>query len=87
MLITLDMEGDVAFVAIYNSPLFKKGLPRMTAMASSSGISKITKSVKIVVLATTTGTSSQMPIGKAVYLSAICREISVAVNLSSSSLR
>ena len=30
--------------------VFKKGLPRMTAMASSSGISKITKSVKIVVL-------------------------------------
>ena len=67
--------------------VFKKGLPRMTAMASSSGISKITKSVKIVVLATTTGTSSQMPIGKAVDLSAICREISVGVNLSNSSLR
>ena len=43
--------------------VFKKGLPRMIAMASSSGISKITKSVKIVVLETTTGTSSQMPIG------------------------
>ncbi|KAI5017841.1 hypothetical protein ZWY2020_042729 [Hordeum vulgare] len=67
--------------------VFKMGLPRMTSMASSSGISRITKSVKIVMLATTTGTSSQMPIGKGVDLSAICREILVGVNLSSSSLR
>ena len=67
--------------------VFKKGLPRMTAMVSCSGISKITKSIQMVTLATTTDTSSQMPIGKAVDLSAICREISVGVNLSSSSLR
>src|SRR6266496_526732 len=66
--------------------VFKKGLPRIIDMLSSSGISSITKSVKIVTLATTTGTSSQIPIGMAVDLSGICKDISVGVSLFKSSL-
>ena len=54
---------------------------------ASSGISRITKSVKIVTFATTTGTSSQIPTGIAVDLSAICKDISVGVNLFNSSLQ
>ena len=87
MLITIDMKSDLDFIAINNSPaVFKKGLPRIIDMLSSSGISSITKSVKIVTLATTTGTSSQIPIGMAVDLSAICKDISVGVSLFQSSL-
>ena len=67
--------------------VFKKGLPRMTGILLSSGISRITKSVKIVTFATTTGTSSQTPMSIAVDLSAICKEISVGVNLFKSRLR
>ena len=37
--------------------------------------------------ATTTGTSSQIPIGIAVDLSAICKDMSVGVNLFKSSLQ
>ena len=66
--------------------VFKKGLPRIIDMLSSSGISSITKSVKIVTFATTTGTSSQIPVGMAVDLLAICNDISVAVSLFQSSL-
>src|SRR3954470_8233934 len=88
MLITIKMKSDIAFVAINNSPaVFKKGLPRIIDILSSSGISRITKSVKIVTFATTTGTSSQIPAGISVDLSAICKDISVAVNLLKSSLR
>ena len=46
--------------------VFKKGLPRIIDILSSSGISRITKSVKMVTFATTTGTSSQIPTGIAV---------------------
>ena len=88
MLITINMKSDIAFVAINNSPaVFKKGLPRIIDILSSSGISRITKSVKMVMFATTTGTSSQIPTGIAVDLSAICKDISVGVNLFKSSLR
>ena len=87
MLITINMKNDIALIAINTSPaVFKKGLPRMIDILSSSGISRITKSVKIVTFATTTGTSSQTPMGIAVDLSAICMEISVDVNLFKSSL-
>ena len=54
-------------------------------MLSSSGISSITKSVKIVTLAATTGTSSQIPIGMAVDLSANYNDILVGVSLFKSS--
>ena len=81
------MKSDVTFISINNSPaVFKKGLPRRIDMLSSSGISSITKSVKIVTLATTTGTSSQIPIGVAVDLAAICKDILVGVSLFKSSL-
>ena len=87
MLITINMKSDIAFVAIINIPaVFKKGLPRIIDILSSSGISRITKSVKIVTFATTTGTSSQIPTGIAVDLSAICKDISLGVNLFKSSL-
>ena len=66
--------------------LLKKGLPRIIDILSSSRISRTTKSVKIVTFATTTGTSSQIPIGMAVDLSAICKDISVGVSLFKSSL-
>lgn len=55
-------------------------------MLSSSGISRITKSVKIVTFATTIGTSSQIPIGKVVDLSAICKDMSICVGLFKSIL-
>ena len=88
MLITINMKSDIAFVAINNSPaVLRKGLPRIIDILSSSGISRITKSVKIVTFGTTTCTSSQIPTGIAVYLSAICKEISVGVNLFKSGLR
>src|SRR3954469_8943565 len=67
--------------------VFKKGLPKIIDMLSSSGISRITKSIKIVTFAITTGTSSQIPTGIAADLSAICKDISVGVNLFKSSLR
>ena len=61
MLITIIMKSGIAFVAINKAlAVFKKGLPRITDILSSSGISRITKSVKIVTFATTTGTSSQI---------------------------
>ena len=64
MLITINMKSDIAFVAINNSPaVLRKGLPRIIDILPSSGISRITKSVKIVTFATTTGTSSQIPTG------------------------
>ena len=85
MLIAINMKSDIAFGAINNSP--KKGLPRIIDILSSSGISRITKSVKIVMFATTTVTSSQIPTGIAVDLSAICKYILVGVNLFKSSLR
>src|SRR5215216_6259459 len=87
MLITIDMKSDLAFIAINNSPCsIQKGSTKIIEMLLSSGISSITKSVKIVTLAATTGTSSQIPIGMAVDLSAICKDISVGVSLFKSSL-
>ena len=75
MLITINMKRDIAFVPINNSPaVFKKYLPRIIDILSSLGISRIIKSVKIVTFATTTGTSSQIPTGIAVDLSAICKD-------------
>src|SRR5215216_7914777 len=86
MLIAIDMKSDLTFMQSITAPaVFKKGLPRIIDMLSSSGISSITKSVKIVTLATTTGTSSQIPIGTAVDLSAICKDILVGVSLFNSS--
>ena len=67
--------------------VFKKGLPRIIDILASSGISRITKSIQIVTFAATIGTSSQIPTGIAVDLSAICKDISVGVNLFKSSLR
>ena len=76
MLITIDMKSDLALLQSITAPaVFKKGLPRIIDMLSSSGISCITKLVKIVTLATTMGTSSQILIGMAVDLSAICKDI------------
>ena len=67
MLITINMKSDIAFVAINNSPCsIQKGLPRIIDILSSSVISRITKSIKIVTFATTIGTSSQIPTGIAV---------------------
>src|SRR3954470_9401414 len=51
--------------------VLRKGLPRIMDMLPSSGMSSTTKSVRIKQLATFTGTSSQIPIGTAVDLSAI----------------
>ena len=49
VLIAINMKSDIAFVAINNSPCrLRKGLPRIIDILSSSGISRITKSVKIV---------------------------------------
>ena len=62
--------------------VFKKGLPRIIDILSSSGISRITKSIKIVTFATTTGTSSKISMGITVDLSAICKEILVGPTYS-----
>ena len=78
----LNMKSDIAFVAVNNRPCsIQKGSSKVIDILSSSGISRITKSVKIVTFATTIGTSSQIPTGIAVDLSAICKDISVGVNL------
>ena len=70
MLIAINMKVTLLLLQSIIAPaVFKKGLPRIIDMLSSSGISSITKSVKIVTLATTTGTSSQIPISMAVDLS------------------
>ena len=64
VLITINMKSVIAFVAVNNSPCsIQKGLPRIIDILSSSGISRITKSVKIVMFATTTGTSSHILTG------------------------
>ena len=77
MVITINMKSDIAFVAINNSPYsIQKGSTRINDILSSSGISRITKSVKIVTFATTTGTSSQIPIGIAVDFSHLQRYFS-----------
>ena len=87
MLITIDMKSDLAFIAINNSPCsIQEGSTKDNRHVVVSGSSSITKSVKIVTLATTTGTSSQIPIGMAVDLSTICKDISVGVSLFKSSL-
>ena len=86
MLITIDTKSDLAFIAVNNSPCSIQNLPRIIDMLSSSGISSITKFVKIVTFATTMGTSSQILIGMAVDLLAICKDISVGVSSFKSSL-
>ena len=48
--------------------VLRKGLPRIIDMLPSSGMSSTTKSVSIKQLATSTGTSSKIPIGTAVDL-------------------
>ena len=87
MLITIDMKSDLAFIAINNSPCsIQKGSSKNNRHTIVLGISRITKSIKIVTFATTTRTSSQIPTGIAVDLSAICKDISVGVGLFKSSL-
>src|SRR3954464_13056120 len=66
--------------------VLRKGLPRIMDMLPSSGMSSTTKSVRIKQLATSTGTFSQIPIGTAVDLPAIWREISIGIILSKQSL-
>src|SRR3954471_15592143 len=51
--------------------VLRKGLPRIMGILQSSGMSSTTKSVSIKQLATSTGTSSQIPIGTVVDLSVI----------------
>ena len=51
--------------------VLRKGLPRIMDMLPSTGMSSTTKSVSIKQLATSTRTSSQIPIGTAVDLLAI----------------
>src|ERR1041385_866844 len=62
--------------------VLRKGLTRIMDMLPSSGMSSTTKSVRIKQLATSTGTSSQIPMGTIVDLSAIWRDISVGIILS-----
>ena len=88
MLITINMKSDIAFVAINNSPCsIQKRSTKDDRHIVVLGNIKNKKYVKIVTFATTTGTSSQIPMGIAVDLSAICEEISVGVNLFKSNLR
>src|ERR1044072_761739 len=57
--------------SITEPAVLRKGRPRIMDMLPSSGMSSTTKSVSIKQLATSIGTSSQIPIGMAVDLSAI----------------
>src|SRR4051812_26968713 len=66
--------------------VLRKGLPNIMDMLPSSGMSSTKKSVSIKQLATSTGTSSQIPIGKVVDLSAIWRERYVGISFSKQSL-
>ena len=86
VLIAINMKSDIAFVAINNSPCsIQKGSTKDDRYTVVLGNIKNKKFVKIVTFATTTGTSSQIPTGIAVDLSAICKDISVGVNLFKSS--
>ena len=88
ILISINMKSDIAFVQSITAPaVFKQGLPRIIDILSSMGISGITKSIKIVMFATTIGTSSQIPTGIAVDLLAMCKYISVGVSLFKPILR
>src|SRR3954464_5637699 len=62
--------------------VLRKGLQRIMDMLPSSSMSSTTKSVSIKQLATSTGTSLQIPIGTAVDLSAIWRDIYIGISFS-----
>ena len=88
MLIAINMKSDIAFGAINNSPCsIQKGSTKDNRHTIVNGNMKNNKVRKIVTFATTTSTSSQIPTGIAVDLSAICKDISVGVNIFKSSLR
>lgn len=87
MLITIDMKIDLAFIAINNSPCsIQEGSTKDNRHVVVLRHLKYNKVYQIVTLATTTGTSSQIPIGMVVDLSSICKDISVGVSLFKSSL-
>lgn len=65
--------------------IFKNVHPRIIDRLSFSRISSTTKYVGSKLLAIKIGTFSTMPIGLAVNLSAICKDISICINLSKSS--
>src|SRR3954470_5859042 len=66
--------------------VLRKVLPRIMDMLPSSGMSSTTKSVSIKQLATSTGTSSQIPIGTVIDLPAISRERYIGISFSKPSL-
>src|SRR3954467_7055656 len=72
--------------SIMEPVVLRKGLRRIMDMLPSSGMSSTKKLVSIKQLANSTGTSSQIPIGTAVDLSAIWREISVGISFYKQSL-
>src|SRR4051812_41655946 len=83
----IHVEGNLPFIAINNSTCgVKKRSTKDNRHAPILGMSSTTKSVSIKQLATSTGTSSQIPIWTAVDLSAIWREISVGINISKQNL-
>ena len=67
-------------------PVAKNGLPRIMGTSLSSSMSRTTKSTGKMNLSIFTSTSSRIPRGKAIDLSAICKEIEVGVRSPMSSL-
>ena len=87
MLIAINMKSDLAFIAINNSLWsIQEGSTKDNRHVVVLGHLKYNKFSQKVTLATTTGTSSQILIGMAVDLSAICKDISVGLSLFKSSL-
>src|SRR4051812_16618534 len=79
----IHIEGNISFIEIDNSTCgVKKRSTKNNGHAPILGHVKHNKISRIKQLANSTRTSSQIPIGAAVDLSAICREISVGISFS-----
>ena len=83
----IHVEGNLPFIAINNGTcVVKKRSTKNNGHAPILGHIKHKKIVSIKQLATSTGTSSQIPIGTVVDLLAIWREISVGISFSKQNL-
>ena len=82
MLITIDMKSDLAFIAIDNSPCsIQEGSTKDNRHVVVLGHLKSNKVSQNSNISNKNGHIPQIPIGMAVDLSSICKDISVGVSL------
>ena len=87
MLIIIDMKSDIAFISINNNPCnIQEGSTKDNRHVVVLGHLKYNKVSQNSNISNNNGTSSQIPIGMAVHLSVICKDISVGVSLFKSSI-